>query len=58
MKNALSIFTLIFMLTFSAEAKKVRVKFATLAPSGSTWANVIEEMAKERFELPPDFIVG
>ena len=41
------IFLCIFICNSLVFAGKIRIKFATLAPEGTTWANILEEAAKE-----------
>ena len=37
----------VFIITHPVYAGKLRIKFASLAPEGTTWANILEEAAKE-----------
>jgi len=41
------IFLGIFIINSSVSAGKLRIKFASLAPEGTTWANILEEAARK-----------
>jgi TRAP-type C4-dicarboxylate transport system substrate-binding protein len=41
------IFLWVFITNSAAYAAKIKIKFASLAPEGTTWANILEEAAKE-----------
>ncbi len=47
MKKFFLILTLISALTLNAQAAQHEIKFAVLAPEGSTWVNIMKEMDKE-----------